>query len=99
MEVVRTFNSTEEYINFINQSKVDEMYKEAIDNAIDNQVTKEMLLEAITKVADTEAELSILEDLFIQGKVDKKEVTQAKRRNTQARNEVENLYKEMGCKS
>lgn len=99
MEVVRTFNSTEEYINFINQSKVDEMYKEAIDNAVDNQVTKEMLLEAIIKVADTEAELSILEDLFIQGKVDKKEVTQAKRRNTQARNEVENLYKEMGCKS
>lgn len=99
MEVVRTFNSTEEYINFINQSKIDEMYKEAVDTAIDNQVTEEMLLEAITKVADTEAELSILEDLFIQGKVDKKEVTQAKRRNTQARNEVENLYKEMGCKS
>ena len=95
MEVVRTFNSTEEYINFINQSKIDEIYKEAVDN----QVTKEMLLEAITKVADTEAELSILEDLFIQGKVDKKEVTQAKRRNTQSRNEVENLYKEMGCKS
>lgn len=99
MEVVRTFNSTEEYINFINQSKIDEIYKEAVDTAVDNQVTKEMLLEAITKVADTEAELSILEDLFIQGKVDKKEVTQAKRRNTQARNEVENLYKEMGCKS
>ncbi len=98
-EVVRTFSSTEEYINFINQSKIDEMYKEAVDNAVDNQITNEMIIEAITKVADTEVELSILEDLFIQGKVDKKEVTQAKRRHTQARNTVENLYKEKECKS
>lgn len=92
MEIVRTFKSTEEYINFINQSKIDEIYKEAVDNAIENQVTEEMILEGITKVADLEAEVSILEDLFIQGKVDKKEVAQSKRRHTKAINELEGLY-------
>ncbi len=92
MEVIRTFNSTEEYINFINQSRIDDVYKEAVDTAIDKQVTEEMILEGITKVADLEAEVSILEDLFIQNKVDKKEVTQAKRRYTKAVNELEGLY-------
>lgn len=92
MEVIRTFNSTEEYINFINQSRIDDVYKEAVDTAIDKQVTEEMILEGITKVADLEAEVSILEDLFIQNKVDKKEVTQAKRRYTKAVNELEELY-------
>lgn len=91
-EIIRTFKSTEEYINFINKSRVDNIYKEAIDNVIEKQVTEEMILEGITKVADTEAELSILEDLFVHGKVDKSEVTQAKRRNTKAIKELELLY-------
>ena len=52
MEIVRTFKSTEEYINFINQNKIDEVYKEAVDKAIGNQVTEEIIQESITELSD-----------------------------------------------
>lgn len=94
MEVVRTFNSTEEYIKFINQSKVDEVYKEAVDNAIGNKVNEELINEAITELADAEAELGILEDLFLNDKVSQKELTNAKRRHTKAKKNLDRLIEE-----
>ena len=92
VEIVKTYKSMEEYIRETQQSMIDQVYKEAVDEAIGKEVTEEMIAEAITKMADAEAELSILEDLFIQGKVDKKEVTQAKRRHTKAVKTLESLY-------
>ena len=94
MEIVRTFKSTEEYINFINQNKIDEVYKEAVDKAIGNQVTEEIIQEAITELSDTESELGILEDLFIENKVSQKELTNAKRRHTKARKNLDRLLEE-----
>lgn len=94
MEIVRTFKSTEEYINFINQNKIDEVYKEAVDKAIGNQVTEEIVQEAITELSDAEAELGILEDLFIENKVSQKELTNAKRRHTKARKNLDRLLEE-----
>lgn len=94
MEIVRTFKSTEEYINFINQNKIDEVYKEAVDKAIGNQVTEEIIQEAITELSDAESELGILEDLFIENKVSQKELTNAKRRHTKARKNLDRLLEE-----
>lgn len=92
VEIVKTYKSMEEYIRETQQSMIDQVYKEAVDGAIGKEVTEEMIAEAFTKMADAEAELSILEDLFIQGKVDKKEVAQAKRRHTKAVKTLESLY-------
>lgn len=94
MEIVRTLKSTEEYINFINQNKIDEVYKEAVDKAIGNQVTEEIIQEAITELSDAESELGILEDLFIENKVSQKELTNAKRRHTKARKNLDRLLEE-----
>lgn len=94
MEIVRTFKSIEEYINFINQNKIDEVYKEAVDKAIGNQVTEEIIQEAITELSDAESELGILEDLFIENKVSQKELTNAKRRHTKARKNLDRLLEE-----
>lgn len=94
MEIVRTFKSTEEYINFINQNKIDEVYKEAVDKAIGNQVTEEIIQEAIIELSDAESELGILEDLFIENKVSQKELTNAKRRHTKARKNLDRLLEE-----
>lgn len=91
MEIVRTFKSTEEYIN---QNKIDEVYKEAVDKAIGNQVTEEIIQEAITELSDAESELGILEDLFIENKVSQKELTNAKRRHTKARKNLDRLLEE-----
>lgn len=93
-EVVRTFNSTEEYIRFMNNQKIDNLYKEAVDNAIGNQITEEMINEAFTELADAEAELDILEDLFVNDKVSQKEVTTAKRRHTKAKKNLDRLIEE-----
>lgn len=94
MEIVRTFKSTEEHINSINQNKIDEVYKEAVDKAIGNQVTEEIIQEAITELSDAESELGILEDLFIENKVSQKELTNAKRRHTKARKNLDRLLEE-----
>lgn len=94
LEVVRTFNSTEEYINFINQSKIDDVYKEAVNNAIENKVNEDLIKEAIVELSDAEAELDILEDLFINNKVNQKELTNAKRRYTKAKNNLNRLIEE-----
>lgn len=92
-EIVRTFESTEEYINFINKQKIDDVYKEAVDEVLEKETIEELIKEAFTELADAEAEMNILEDLFIEGKVDKKEVTNAKRRYTKAKNNLDELYK------
>lgn len=94
MEIVGTFKSTEEHINSINQNKIDEVYKEAVDKAIGNQVTEEIIQEAITELSDAESELGILEDLFIENKVSQKELTNAKRRHTKARKNLDRLLEE-----
>lgn len=93
-EIVRTFNSTEEYIEFINQSKIDDVYKEAVNNAIENKVNEDLIKEAIIELSDAEAELDILEDLFINNKVNQKELTNAKRRYTKAKNNLNRLIEE-----
>lgn len=92
VEIVKTYKSMEEYIRETQQSMIDQVYKEAVDEAIGKEVTEEMIAEAFTDMADAEAELSILEDLFVQGKVGKNEVTQAKRRHTKAVRNLESLY-------
>ena len=92
-EIIRTFESTEDYLNYINKQKIDDVYKEAVDEALDKETLEDLLNEAFRNLADAEAEVSILEDLFIGGKVDKNEVTQAKRRHTKAKNRLEELYK------
>lgn len=92
VEIVKSYKSMEDYIKSTQQSMIDQVYKEAVDEAMGKEVTEEMIAEAFTKMADAEAELSILEDLFIQGKVDKNEVTQAKRRHTKAVKELDSLY-------
>lgn len=94
IEVIKSFKSTEEYIEYIQQNKIDELYKEAVDSAIEKEAIDDLIVEAFTELADAEAELSILEDLFINGKVNKKEVTTAKRRYTKAKNNLDSLYME-----
>ena len=94
MEIVKTYTNMEEYLDAVNQSKIDKLYKEAVDGALESEVTEEMIARAVAEVADSEAELDILEDLFVHDKVDKKEVTQAKRRHTKAKNNLELLLKD-----
>lgn len=92
IEVVKSYSSTEEYIRAMQQSKIDELYEKAVDEAIDKDVTDEMIAEAFTKLADAEAEMLILEELYLQEKVPQKEVTSAKRRHTKAQKELDKLY-------
>lgn len=92
VEIVKSYKSMEDYIKSTQQSMIDQVYKEAVDEVIGKEVTEEMIAEAFTEVADAEAELSILEDLFVQGKVGKNEVTQAKRRHTKAVKQLDSLY-------
>lgn len=94
VEIVKSYDSTEEYIKAKNKEKIDNLYKEAADKAIGKKVIEDMIPEAVREVADAEAELSILEELFVQDKVDRKEVTNAKRRYTKAKNILEDLFKE-----
>jgi hypothetical protein len=94
MEIVKTYTDMKEYLEEVNKSKIDKMYKEAVDGALESEVVEEMIARAVTEVADSEAELDILEDLFVHDKVDKKEVTQAKRRHTKAKNNLELLLKD-----
>lgn len=94
MEIVKTYTNMKEYLEEVNKSKIDKMYKEAVDGALESEVVEEMIARAVTEVADSEAELDILEDLFVHDKVDKKEVTQAKRRYTKAKNNLELLLKD-----
>lgn len=91
MEIVKTYKSMEEYIKETQQSMIDQVYKEAVDKAIEQEVTAEMINEAFTELADAEAELLTLEDLFIENKVGKNELTQARRRYTKAKNALDNL--------
>lgn len=94
VEIVKSYDSTEEYIKAKNKEKIDNLYKEAANKAIGKKVIEDMIPEAVREVADAEAELSILEELFVQDKVDRKEVTNAKRRYTKAKNILEDLFKE-----
>lgn len=92
IEVVKSYSSTEEYIKDIQQRQIDELYEKAVDEAIDKDVTDEMIAEAFTKLADAEAEMFILEELYLQGNIPQKEVTSAKRRHTKAKKELDKLW-------
>ena len=89
MEIVRTFNSTEEYIQFINQQKINETYIEAVEEALDKR---------FTEFTDAEAEMNIAEELFVQDKISKKEMKQIRTRYTKSKNNlnsaIDEFYKE-----
>lgn len=92
IEVVKSYSSTEEYIRAMQQAKIDDLYEKAVNDAIEKDVTEEMIAEAFTKLADAEAEMLILEELYANDKVNQNEVTQAKRRHTKAQKELDKLY-------
>ena len=98
MEIVRTFNSTEEYIQFINQQKINETYIEAVEEALDKRITQEELNKLFTEFTDAEAEMNIAEELFVQDKISKKEMKQIRTRYTKSKNNlnsaIDEFYKE-----
>lgn len=97
-EVIRTFNSTEEYIQFINQQKINETYIEAVEEALDKKITQEELNKLFTEFTDAEAEMNIAEELFIHDKISKKEMKQIRTRYTKSKNNlnsaIDEFYKE-----
>ncbi|WP_304393379.1 hypothetical protein [uncultured Clostridium sp.] len=95
MEVVRTFNSTEEYIRFINQKKIEETYVEAAEEALDKEITQEELNALFVEFTDAEAEMNIAEELFAQDKLSKKEMKQVRTRYTKSKNKLDKAIEEV----
>lgn len=100
MEIIKTYTNMEEYLKETqqklveeNKSKIDKLYENAVNTTIDKETIKEMINKAFKELGDSEAELSILEQLYLQGKVEQKEVINAKRRHTKAEKQLNNLYK------
>lgn len=95
MEIVRTFNSTEEYIRFINQKKIEETYVEAVEEALDKEITQEELNALFVEFTDAEAEMNVAEELFSQDKLSKKEMKQIRTRYTKSKNKLDKAIEEV----
>ena len=42
MEIVKTYTDMKEYLEEVNKSKIDKMYKEAVDGALESEVVEEI---------------------------------------------------------
>lgn len=94
-EIIRTFSSTEEYIRFINQKKIEETYIEAVKEALDKQITEEELNRLFIEFTDAEAEMNIAEELFAQDKISKNDMKQIRTRYTKLKNNLDNAINDV----
>lgn len=94
-EIIRTFSSTEEYIRFINQKKIEETYIEAAKEALDKQITEEELNRLFIEFTDAEAEMNIAEELFAQDKISKNDMKQIRTRYTKLKNNLDNAINDV----
>lgn len=94
-EIIRTFSSTEEYIRFMNQKKVEETYIEAAKEALDKQITEEELNRLFIEFTDAEAEMNIAEELFAQDKISKNDMKQIRTRYTKLKNNLDNAINDV----
>lgn len=94
-EIIRTFSSTEEYIRFINQKKIEETYIEAAKEALDKQITEEKLNKLFIEFTDAEAEMNIAEELFAQDKISKNDMKQIRTRYTKLKNNLDNAINDV----
>ena len=95
-EIIRTFSSTEEYIRFMNQKKIEETYIEAAKEALDKQITEEELNRLFIEFTDAEAEMNIAEELFAQDKISKNDMKQIRTRYTKLKNNLDNAINYVG---
>lgn len=95
-EIIRTFSSTEEYIRFMNQKKIEETYIEAAKEALDKQITEEELNRLFIEFTDAEAEMNIAEELFAQDKISKNDMKQIRTRYTKLKNNLDNAINDVG---
>lgn len=94
-EIIRTFSSTEEYIRFINQKKIEETYIEVAKEALDKQITEEELNRLFIEFTDAEAEMNIAEELFAQDKISKNDMKQIRTRYTKSKNNLDNAINDV----
>lgn len=94
-EIIRTFSSTEEYIRFMNNQKIDELYVEAAEEALDKEITEEELNKLFQDLSDAEAEMNIAEELFAVDRISKKEMKQIRTRYTKAKNRLDKAIEEV----
>ena len=59
MEIIKSYDSIDEYIKEKNKEKIENIYNNAVDTAIEKSVTDELIAKAIRDLSDAEAELSI----------------------------------------